>query len=232
MAYKRHTSSNDYAETMSLFMNINFIVTCYDKEEYFLGLLEVFKTYKKINPKIVFAYNGAWESFPADVRLPNRGHQLGDIDLTIAGYRKLVGNGVTKFVKLCIDSWLLNEDVVIEIFKQMSSGRCCYAGNYWFENSRTSLSTDIFFVDIEFGNVFEGFDWDGSYYETSMYSTLVSMNSNILFIGPREPVVPHNRFAVKALDWTMSHDVRENLKNFWDFQKRQAWGDCRTMGDR
>jgi hypothetical protein len=137
----------------------------------------------------------------------------------MAGYKRLAGNGISRFVKLCIDSWILNERVIIDIFEQMSAGRSCYAGNYWFENSQTSLSTDIFFVDTEFGNVFEKFEWDGAYYETSMYKTLASMNSNIVLIESREPVVPNNRFSVKSLNWTMSHNIRDNLKAYWDYEK-------------
>lgn len=197
-------------------MEINFIITCFDKEEYYHGALQVLKSYKTIIPKIAFVYNGSSLHFPADIKINNKGHQLGDIELTLAGYNYLKNTSQTnRYVKLCIDSWLLNENIIIEIFNGMHKNQSCYAGNYWFENSKNSLSTDIFFVDLNHGNIFEKFEWDGDHFETSMFKTLQKMNGIVSIISSREPVHPHNRFACDSLQWTMSHEIKENLNQLW-----------------
>lgn len=201
-------------------MEINFLVTCYDKEDYLMGLKEVMNSYRKIKPNMKIAYNGNINSFPCDIKIQNRGHQLGDIDLTLNAYNSF-RNGVSKFVKLGIDSWLLNEDIVIDIFNELDSKQACYAGNYWFENSQESLSTDIFFSNIEYGNIFENFIWDGKYFETSLFASIKKMNSKILIINEREPVHPANRFKVIPLSWTMSHSLKENLSEYWHYHYKR-----------
>lgn len=200
-------------------MDINLIITCFDKEEYLLGLVESFKLFKKIKFNTCLCYNGKIDAFPCDIRLKNNGHQLGDIELTMAGYRQLKGNGVTRFIKIAIDSWLLDEDVLFKIFEGLEINQSAYAGNYWFSENSPSLATDIIFTDTRFGNIFENFKWDGNYFESSLYKTVLDNSFKISIISERIPANPNHRFNCKKLGWTMSHELIENLENLWKFQK-------------
>jgi hypothetical protein len=201
-------------------MDINFIITCFDKEEYLHGMIDTIHSYRKIVPKYAVCYNGNIKEFPCDVRLGNNGHQLGDIDLTLAGYNFLKHNGSNRFIKLSIDSWLLDEHKIIEIFDFMERQKSCYAGNYWFSEDSQSLATDIIFSCINHGNIFENFSWDGQYFETSMFSTIVKINSNITIIEDRKPVVPRFRFECPSLSWAMHHDLKDNLQALWLYKSK------------
>ena len=53
-------------------MNINFIVTTYDKEEYLPYLVDIFKNYKKINPTYSVIYTGNKLDFSANIKIENR----------------------------------------------------------------------------------------------------------------------------------------------------------------
>ncbi len=201
-------------------IEVNLIVTCYDKEEYLFGFLECIKEYKYIIPNVCLCYNGTLHGFPSDIKLTNQGHQLGDISLTLAGYACLKNNGVSRFLKLGIDSWLMDDSIIYKIFRSMSQSKSAYAGNYWFAENTPSLSTDIIFADLNFGNIFEKFEWDGRFFETSLYTTILKNKLKISFIQERIPVEPENRFECSSLKWTMEHDLKKNLINFWKYKER------------
>ena len=201
-------------------MEINLIVTCYNKEEYLLGLLECINNYKKLKVNVCISYNGKLDSFPCDIKLTNNGHQIGDIELTLAGYSKLKTNGITRFIKIAIDSWLMDENVIIEIFKGLENNKSAYGGNYWFSENSASLATDIIFADIRYGDIFENFTWDGLYFESSLYQTIKKNNFKVSFINERIPANPTYRFDCEKLNWTMSHSILDNLDKLWKFKKR------------
>ena len=52
-------------------MEINFIITCFDKEEYWSHLKEILDSFSKIKPNYVLVYNGENENFICDARLKN-----------------------------------------------------------------------------------------------------------------------------------------------------------------
>jgi len=203
-------------------IDVNIIVTCYNKEEYLHGLLETFSLYKHIKPHIVICYSGDMDSFPCHIRVANRGHQLGDIDLTLLGYNYLKSNGFSKFIKISIDSWLLNDLKLVDIFKFMEAQQSAYAGNLWFSEQSPSLATDIIIADTRFGNIFESFAWDNHFFETSLFSTIIKNQFHALILKHRVPVVPDFRFCCPGLDWIMDHDLKKNLEYLWAYKNSMS----------
>jgi tetratricopeptide (TPR) repeat protein len=205
---------------------VNFIITCFDKEEYLPGLLQVLESYKSIIPIVCIAYNGDSNTFPCDIKIENHGHQIGDIELTLAGYHFLKSNGVSRFIKIGIDSWLLDEGYLARIFAEMESEESAYAGNYWLpeENyySKLSLSTDIIIANTRFGDIFEKFSWDQMGFETSLYKTITNNSFKVTFLEERNPVHPYNRFACKGANWVMSHSYKENYMNWLNYKNLDA----------
>ena len=206
-------------------MNINFIVTTYDKEEYLPYLVDIFKNYKKINPTYSVIYTGNKLDFSANIKIENRGHSRGDYDCMIHGYLNLKNKSQsTRYIKIGIDSWLLNEDKIIEIFNKMENESCGYAG-IWWDSNKDDISTDIFFVDTRFGNIFESMiqnDVPESLthrLEVYMYQLLKFSNIKPYFITERWPTWSDFRWNCPALGWTMSHKLEENLNFLKKYNK-------------
>jgi FkbM family methyltransferase len=211
-------------------MEINFIITCFDRESFWPEAKQTINSYKKIKPNIILCYNGSDEEFKkeAQVFLKNKGHQLGEISLISEGARYAKNNyECKKFVKLSIDSWIIDEDVIISTFQNLSRNKSCYAGNFW--STTNELSTDIFFVDEESGELFNNFVIseqeaqqvkDGLIIaENIMIRAVFNTNKNIVLIREREPVHPNNRFKCEELLCTMEHDLNENINNKNLFKK-------------
>ena len=200
-------------------MRINFIITANDKEDFLEPLLSVLRGYKKIKVSHCIAYNGKQDDFPRHMWIPNRGHQQGDMDLTKAGYYALKSNNVFRFIKIGIDSFLLDEDQIIRIFNEMEKSQCGYAGNRWGHEDEQSLSTDIIFSDIMFGNVFDGLDMEGyPGYEFAMWGHCNKYKIKAMMIKERIPVHQANRLECEALKWTMHHQLERNIANM------EKWG--------
>lgn len=216
-------------------MNVNFIITCFDKENYFPYLKKIIDSYKKISPKIVLCYSGDDGNFDCDVRIKNlinggRGnnhHQHAclyadsDYDLTISGYNYLKNNKVTNWIKLSVDSWLIDEDKIIEIFNQLKLQDCVYAGNKWY--SFINLSTDIFFANTENVDIFEDLKKYGKTFLDWLYDQKIPTGfenlmryivipHNYLIINDREPLeADKTRWMCPELGWAMSHDLSTNI---------------------
>ncbi len=216
-------------------MDVNFIITCYNKESYWPYLKSIIESYSKINPHIVLCYNGVDTNFECDFKCeykPNGGrgndrHPSGvdfadaDCELTIGGYNFLKKNGVNLWVKLSIDSWLLNENKLIQILEKLDSEDCSYGGNIWYENYK--MSTDIFFANTKKYNIFEDlneywikfFDYIYSIQSNKGFEDLmffISRQYDRLIILEREPLNYITRWVCPELGWTMSHDLETNLK--------------------
>ena len=97
-------------------MDVNFIITCYDREDYWPYLKKILDSYQTIKPHVAYCYSGVKEDVECDFRCSNRGHIEGDTDLMIGGYNLLKDNGVDKWIKLSVDSWLIDEEKIIELF--------------------------------------------------------------------------------------------------------------------
>lgn len=206
-------------------MQVNFIITCFNKEHYWPHLFKILSEYKTIKPIISLVYNGNDPEFPCDVRLPNMGHQLGEYTLIKAGYESLK-NQSTKWVKLSIDSWLLKESIILDIFDKMEKAKLVYSGNYW--NIQSQLSTDVFFADTTHGNIFENFVLDendakvineGGAVLENFLARAVAKTGTAYIINEREPVHPNNRHECQRLGWTMHDDLETNLKRAEDWSK-------------
>lgn len=217
-------------------MNVNFIITCYDRESYWPHLKSIIESYKTIKPHIALCYNGLDENFDSDFRCeykPNGGrgnkrHPSGvdyadaDYELTMGGYNLLKSNGVNLWVKLSIDSWLLDENKLIQILENIENQDCAYGGNVWYRN--INMSTDIFFANTKNKNIFEDMDKYGVKFFDYLYSIpnpqgfehlmyFVSRQYDRLIIMDREKLYENStRFKCPKLGWTMSHNLEENLK--------------------
>lgn len=199
-------------------IDINFIVTCYSRENYWPYLKKILDSYKKIKAHYVYCYSGLNPNEPCDFRCENRGFIEGDTDLMIGGYNLLKDNGVKYWIKISIDSWLLNEDKILNIFDIMEKNNYVYAGNRWTGDAW--FSTDIFFSrDNEF-NFMNKFANGAIHYITQVdYSiegfiaNLAKQSGKYYIIPEREPVRGNygTRYIVEALDWTMSHNLSDNI---------------------
>jgi len=176
-----------------------------------------------IQPTVVIAYNGSDDSFPCDVRRPNMGHSHGDHDLTMSGYNhfKTINDGF-RFIKIGIDTFMLNEDALIWIFNDMEIAKSCYAGNYWHYEGSQSLATDIMFLDTRYGNPLNpphGLEKNGDDFETWMFNSVNGRKLPIMLLGSRTPVHPSNRMECERYKWTMHHQLEANLENMrkWGF---------------
>lgn len=199
-------------------MDINFIVTCYDKEEYWPHLEDILKSYKKIKANYVLVYTGNKLDFNPTIRIPNRGHSRGDYDCIINGYKYLKEKtNTSRWIKIGIDSWLLNEDVLISKFNEMEKNICGYAG-VWWNDAKDDISTDIFLADTLMGNVFEHMlkhdvpDHLTPRFEVYMKEVLQAYGIRSLILQERHPCWADYRWKCPALGWTMSHKLQENLE--------------------
>ncbi len=203
-------------------MNVNFIITAFNKEEFLPLCLKTIRSYKTIRPRIVVCYNGSDPEFPADIRRDNLGHQRGDKDLTLAGYNHhWMTNSDHRFIKIGIDTFLLNEQPIIEIFDRMEKAEACYAGNRWGNESEPSLATDIIFLDTRFGNPLcppDGMEEDGPQYEFWMWNSVHKNKLKIISIDERIPVHPNHRLEFLQFSWTMHHQLENNIDNM------RRWG--------
>lgn len=204
-------------------MKCNFIITAHDKEIYLPYLLRVIHSYRKVEPEIVIAYNGSDPEFPCTLRRPNMGQSDGDNDLTMSGYNhfRTINDGF-RFIKTGVDTFLLDEDMLVHIFEVMERESACYAGNPWHGNDSESLSTDIIFLDTRFGNPLNpphGMERDGADFEKRMWQSMRHRNLKCLTIQQRNPVHPNNRLECAALKWTMHHQLENNIENMkrWDY---------------
>jgi len=194
-------------------VKINFVLRCYDKEEYIPYALAVINSYWEIEPSIVLCYDGVRKDVLCDVKIPSQGKQCGDANMIYLGYLEhKLRNDNPRFLSMCVDSFLMDEDVIIRIFNEMEAGRCGYAGNNWNHEGEPTLATDIIFADLRFGNVFE-FDQVGMEIEFWMYNHCMKKGIKPLIIKERIPVHPDNRFQCEKLKWTMHHTLKENLDN-------------------
>jgi hypothetical protein len=229
---------------------VNFIITCYDKEIYYPYLKSILSSYKKIRPHVALSYNGEIKNFNYEfdfcyktIYKPNGGrgsdrHPHGcdyadaDFELTIGGYECLKNNGVSNWVKLSIDSWLIDENKIIQIVKELKKQKCAYAGNYWYQTK--NLSTDIFFANTEFNNIFEDMKTHGVEFFDYLYDVknpegfeffmgFIANQYDKLIILDREPLdASTTRWFVNNLGWTMSHILDTNINFLKTYNKNNS----------
>lgn len=217
-------------------IEINFIITIYDKEDYWTYLKQILDSYTKIESNYVVCYSGNKENFSSDFRVENklnggRGNDhhphstpFVDMDyiLMMGGYEILKKNNISKWVKLSVDSWMLDEEKIIQIFDFLEKEDCVYGGNVWY--SHINLSTDIFFANTKNKNIFEDLKIHGNkfldwlYYkkiptglENLMRYTVIPYNHAIIL--DREPLTfDGTRFCCPKLGWCMHHDLQKNVE--------------------
>jgi hypothetical protein len=196
-------------------MEINFIITCFNKEQYWPYLRTILNSYIKIQPHIAYCYNGKNEKEICDFKCENRGQSPGDADLIIGGYRLLKNNGIKKWIKLSVDSWLLNEDIILDIFNNMEKKNMWYGGATWVHSNH--MATDIIFATTElleeFCNSMKEFNKNINMpLEQHMYK-IVTKRKYYLIPG-RHPV-PYGsegtRHIANSLGWTMQHKLEDNI---------------------
>lgn len=212
-------------------MEVNFIITCFDKEKFALKNVEIIKSYKRIKPNIFLAYNGNDDTFPCDAKIENLGLQLGEYSLIKEAYTALKNKDKTNlWVKVSADSWLCDENYLYVLLTLLQNSDLGYFGSFW--NHEQQLSSDIFLANTEKYNLFEEFfdvveeNKDGLISGTTVLESLLfyaAKRKEIPFrINPyRNPVHPNNRNVCYKAGWTMEHDFDKNLENLKMFQSRE-----------
>lgn len=215
---------------------INFIITVYNREDYWPHLKKILDGYKNIKSNYVVCYSGENDNFEYDFRIKNqlnggRGndHHIHatpyvdmDFDLMIGGYELLKNNNVTNWVKLSIDSWLVDENKIIDVVNFLNKENCVYGGNIWY--SHINLSTDIFFANTEKKNIFEELKLHGKKFLDWLYYKKIPTGLENLM---RYVVIPHDyaiildrepltadgtRWLCPKLGWCMSHCLETNIE--------------------
>jgi len=199
-------------------VKINFIITCHNREKYFPYLKDIIYSYQTIEPNITLCYNGETEDLAYDLKIPNYGHQVGEYSLVKLGY--VLSNIKQEnhyFVKLSVDSWLLNEDVILETFKTMQEAKTPYGGSCW--SNQIQLSTDIFFADTRYGNIFEELKFDDCLLEYCMYNAVRRLGKGHLTIKRRNSQSATDSIKCNSLNWVYSHDLDFNLMKMKEYFK-------------
>ena len=57
--------------------------------------------------------------------------------------------------------------------------------------------------------------------EDIIFKCVMSIGAPVFRIQEREPVHPHNRMQCKKLNWTMSHDLNENIKTLNEYKPKR-----------
>lgn len=186
---------------------VDILITCHDREDYLPWLLKIIHQYTKINPHIIIAYNGTNDSFLCTVRRTNLGLSPGDLDLMQAGLLFCQHN---RILKLSIDTWPCDEEIIIDIFNRIEHKRLPYAGNVW-DDEGIGLSTDIMFIDLRWGNIFNGWKYDGRNIEHSLQDCINALGIGYHNIPERMPVHPDQRFQCDNLKLCCYHDLETNI---------------------
>jgi hypothetical protein len=221
---------------------INFIITVYDKEAYWPYLKNVIDSYKKIKSNYILCYSGEDNNFQCDIKRKNvinggRGnnhHEHScpyvdmDYNLILDGYNLLKENGVKDWIKLSVDSWLLDENKILQIFNFLENNQCVYGGNYWY--THINLSTDIFFVNTRDHNIFNDlYTYGPKFLDWLYYNKIPTGLENLMryivipynhaIIMDREPMsADGTRWLCSKLGWCMSHDLGTNIEFLKKYQ--------------
>jgi hypothetical protein len=182
-------------------MNVNFIITCYDREAYWPHLKKLIESYKTIKANIAFCYNGM-SNMDCNFRCDNPGLSAGDGKMICGGFNALKNNGVHRWIKLSVDSWLCNEQVILTLLDLMDSKKLHYIGSDW---DKTGFSTDIMFADSIFMNEFVVSFKPDIKLEKQCKQTAYKLG--FFHIIPNR-----GRSENLILGWTMQHDLKKNLE--------------------
>lgn len=197
-------------------MDVNFIITCFNREDYWPHLKRLILSYKKIRSHVAFCYNGT-KNIPADFKCKNRGMTPGDCDMITGGYYFLRNNGVKNWIKLSVDSWLVDESKIISIFEAMEKVRAVYGGCRW--DTAANFSTDIMFVredNFQFMREFvAGMANEIGNHNIEWLAGKIARKCGRFYMIPERdgvPVAPGKfRHVVPALGWCMFHDLQKNI---------------------
>ena len=192
-------------------MNVNFIITCCNREAYWPYLRKIILSYKQVVPHIAFCYNGKDKNMQCDFRAKNEGLTKGDTRLLCGGYNILKGNGVNHWMKLSVDSWLCREQVIVDLFMKMDFCGYHYAGIPW-KHRKSNYSTDIIFADTVFMQVLVALAprvYKGEYSLEGAARRVANSLRKVYFIPER---LPYKRHHVEALGWTMQHNLKKNVE--------------------
>ena len=203
-------------------MNVNFIISNHDQDAYIPHLVKIIEGFKVINPNGIICHSGPTDPDFHYLRCENhpkepfpRMHSFNHWNKVKQGYEKIKGMGNTRYISLCSDSWLCDENAIIKIFNRMEQLKCGYGGNWWNNEFQVNpmISSDIFFADTRFGNIFEAVEPDEREFETWLHRGCVRKGIGIYIIHKREPVYPNHRHVCEALKWTMEHELDKNIAN-------------------
>ena len=191
--------------------DVNFIITCFDREAYWPYLKKIISSYKNISPRVAFCYNGADKNLPCDYRCKNEGKARGDARLIAGGYDLLKSNSIQRWVKLSVDSWPCLEEKLLGLFDRMEKAGKHYAGIPWHLYNY-QYSTDVIIADGAFMRAFVslfGAVYSGAKSLEATAKDAVARLGGAYFIKER---LPYQRHHVVSLGWTMQHDLKDNIE--------------------
>ena len=196
-------------------IDVNFIITCCDREAYWPFLKKIIESYKQVTPHIAFCYNGKDINFPCDFRCRNRSGYFArqtDGELTAGGFQKLRGNGFDKWVKLSVDSWLCKEQIILDLFAKMDANHYHYVGCKWYGRDN-QYSTDIIFADTLFMQKLTDFilAHPNRKQDFEHCAAHVAGLTGGAYMIPERTLPPH-RCVCPPLGWTMLHDLNKNIE--------------------
>lgn len=142
-----------------------------------------------------------------DYRCDNPGLSAGDGKMICGGFNALKNNGIHRWIKLSVDSWLCNEQVIFTLLDLMDSKKLHYIGSDW---DKTGFSTDIMFADSIFMNEFVN---NITNIKLEKHCKNIAHKLGFYHIIPNR-----GRSLNTTLGWTMQHDLKKNLE-FLNAQK-------------
>jgi hypothetical protein len=154
-----------------------------------------------IKANIAFCYNGQ-SNMDCNFRCDNPGLSAGDGKMICGGFNVLKNNGVHKWIKLSVDSWLCIEEAIVHLLNVMEKEKLHYIGSDW---DKTGYSTDIMFMDTMFIQSFVNSFKPGIKLEQQCKH--VAQNLGFYKIIPNR-----GRSLNTDLGWTMQHDLQKNLE--------------------
>jgi hypothetical protein len=203
-------------------MKVNILITYYDKEEFIPYLLQILNSYKTLEPTILQVYTGSKQDVKADLKylLHPSMQQQRDYSMLMEGIKAFKQiNENKRFLKLNSNTWPLDETKLIDIFNKLDELKLPIASNYWNNNQKGSLATDILLMDLNYGHLFTAADKFYQTTEITLDRALQKIKKEPLIIEEREPVHWKNLWECQQLKWTMYSNLNMNIERSNDFLK-------------
>ncbi len=201
-------------------MDVNVLITFFDKEDHLPYLLQILNSYKILKPTVLQVYTGTNPDVKANLKynLPTNALDQREYSMLVEGAKAFKSVNQTKrFLKLNSNTWPLDEQKIVDIFNKLDELERPVATNYWTNNQPGSFAADIFLADTRFGNVFAPANKFLRTTELTLHSVIQNLSHQPYLIEEREPVHWRNLWECKNLKWVMYNDLQQNLNRANEF---------------